>query len=308
MTTTTFPSINPTHRRADIAVHMFGLAMVFGAGGLLISNAVQRLDGPLVWAVALYILCALASNLASCAYHFGPWHDKRVLLRRIDHAAIYPSITGTFTPFFVVADTNWTLMLLWLCWALTLVAIWNKITNPQVKSRWSTASYLALGALGLCAFARYGGCADCCAVVHLIGRVELCYRHRVLCPQDDAVPIRNLARVGEPRWDRDVCWYLAGLVPKLRIHRSFCHDRMVEDSVHEMNRPATPSSEQIHDAPTGLTNTKLPTKSTCPCASETCVSVGNVISIAANGPSSHPFCAEAKVRFRFCSGSAGLFE
>jgi hemolysin III len=156
MTTTTFPSINPTHRRADIAVHMFGLAMVFGAGGLLISNAIQRLDGPLVWAVALYILCALASNLASCAYHFGPWHDKRVLLRRIDHAAIYPSITGTFTPFFVVADTNWTLMLLWLCWALTLVAIWNKITNPQVKSRWSTASYLALGALGLCALPDMG--------------------------------------------------------------------------------------------------------------------------------------------------------
>ena len=31
------------------------------------------------------------------------------------------------------------------------MAIWNKITNENVKSRWSTASYLGLGAIGLCA-------------------------------------------------------------------------------------------------------------------------------------------------------------
>jgi hemolysin III len=41
--------------------------------------------------------------------------------------------------------------LLWLCWGLTAIAVWNKITNPTVKSRWSTASYLGLGALGLSA-------------------------------------------------------------------------------------------------------------------------------------------------------------
>jgi hemolysin III len=173
MTTATYPSVNPTHRRADIGVHIFGLAMILGAGGLLISTAIQRLDGPLVWAVGIYILCALASNLASWFYHFSPWHDKRVLLRRIDHAAIYPSITGTFTPFFVVANTNWTLTLLCLCWALTLVAIWNKITNPQVKSRWSTASYLALGALGLCALPDMGNVPIVVLWCILLG--ALCY-------------------------------------------------------------------------------------------------------------------------------------
>jgi hemolysin III len=34
---------------------------------------------------------------------------------------------------------------------LTAVAVWNKITNETIKSKWSTASYLALGALGLSA-------------------------------------------------------------------------------------------------------------------------------------------------------------
>jgi hemolysin III len=105
----------------------------------------------MVAAVCVYALAALASNLASIAYHFSPWHDRRILLRRIDHAAIYPSIAGTFTPFFVIANTTWTLFLLVFCWALTLLAMWNKITNPTIKSRWSTASYLGLGAIGLSA-------------------------------------------------------------------------------------------------------------------------------------------------------------
>jgi hemolysin III len=49
----------------------------------------------------------------------------------------------------VQADTTRTLTILAICWILAIVAIWNKITNPQIKSRWSTASYLALGAIGL---------------------------------------------------------------------------------------------------------------------------------------------------------------
>ena len=121
------------------------------AGSALIGTAAARLDSAQVIAVVIYAAAALASNLASWAYHFLPWHSRRVLLRRIDHAAIYPSISGTFTPFFVQADTTWTLVLLWLCWGLTALAIVNKITNKTVKSRWSTASYLGLGAIGLSA-------------------------------------------------------------------------------------------------------------------------------------------------------------
>lgn len=151
MNATTHPSPVLSHRRADMAVHIVGLILILVAGGLLISKASHGLENSLIFAVVLYVLCALASNLASCTYHFAPWHDRRKLLRRIDHAAIYLSITGTFTPFFVLAGTSWTLTLLWVCWGLTILAIWNKITNETVKSPWSTASYLVLGAIGLSA-------------------------------------------------------------------------------------------------------------------------------------------------------------
>ena len=149
MITPTYPSPTPANRKADMLVHIVGLLMILAAGFALIFNALGHLSTPLTGAAIVYVICALASNLASCAYHFSPWHSQRKLLRRIDHAAIYLSISGSFTPFFVLANTGWTLSLLWICWGLTALAIWKKITDEQVKSKWSTASYLALGAIGL---------------------------------------------------------------------------------------------------------------------------------------------------------------
>lgn len=153
----TYPSPALSHRRADMAVHVVGLALILIAGAALIVKAVGTLPPLHILAAVIYVLCALTSNLASCAYHFSRWHDRRLMLRRIDHAAIYPVIAGTFTPFFVQAGTPWTLSLLVLCWGLTALAIWAKITNEAVKSRWSTASYLGLGALGLCALPDLSG-------------------------------------------------------------------------------------------------------------------------------------------------------
>lgn len=157
MTTVTFPSIHVAHRRADLTVHIFGLLLILIAGSALIFHAAFTLGAGLIAALVVYVLCALGSNLASFAYHFTAWHGHRTLLRRIDHAAIYPSISGTFTPFFVQANTPWTLGLLVVSWLLTAVAIWHKITNEKVKTRWSTASYLGLGAVGMAALPHLTG-------------------------------------------------------------------------------------------------------------------------------------------------------
>ena len=149
MSVVTFPSQPVSYRFADFVVHMIGLCLILVAGGALIQKTMAELDTAVVCAVIVYVLAALASNLASCAYHFSRKHTLRPMLRRIDHAAIYPSIAGTFTPFFVQAGTTWTLTLLAVCWTVTALAMWKKITAVQVKSRWSTASYFGLGAIGL---------------------------------------------------------------------------------------------------------------------------------------------------------------
>ncbi|MEN0088447.1 MAG: hemolysin III family protein [Pseudomonadota bacterium] len=151
MAAVNYPSPDIHHRHADLMVHIVGLAFIVISGGFLINRAVGSLDGAETFAVLVYVLSALASNLASYAYHFSQQHNARQQLRRRDHAAIYLSITGTFTPFFVQASTTWTLSLLVICWGLTALAIWQKITAKTVKSKLSTASYLGLGAIGLCA-------------------------------------------------------------------------------------------------------------------------------------------------------------
>lgn len=156
MTEPNYPTENLRERRADQAVHLLGLVLALGAGGTLLANAALYVEPALVGAVTVYVMFSLASNISSATYHFSPRHDKRVLLRRIDHAAIYPVIAGTFTPFFVQAGTTWTLTLLWLCWGLTALAIWHKITGTAVQARWSTASYLGLGALGMSALPDLG--------------------------------------------------------------------------------------------------------------------------------------------------------
>ena len=191
MTKPTYPSANPTHRRADLAVHMMGLLLVLGAGGVLIAKSTGVVGPALLIAVMVYVLFALLSNLASCAYHFSPWHDRRVLLRRIDHAAIYPVISGTFTPFFVQSGTTWTYFLLVLCWVLTAIAMWHKITGDAVQARWSTASYLGLGAIGLSALPDLGNvplmtlwCIIAGAVCYVIGtsfyvRRSMPYRYSI---------------------------------------------------------------------------------------------------------------------------------
>lgn len=129
-----------------MAVHAAGITVIVVCATYLISAR----PAP-IWPVAVYICCSLASNLSSQAYHFAPWHAARPLLRRIDHAAIYISITGTFTPLLIAADTaraSWVLGLTWLCAA---VGIWLKLVSSEVKSRWSTASYLLLGLLSFAA-------------------------------------------------------------------------------------------------------------------------------------------------------------
>lgn len=50
-------------------MHGIALALILTAGGFLISKSISGLEPKLVLAVVIYLLCSLASNLASAAYH-----------------------------------------------------------------------------------------------------------------------------------------------------------------------------------------------------------------------------------------------
>src|SRR3990172_5184551 len=90
---------------------------------------------------------------ASATYHMVVVKDKALeIFRKIDHAAIYFLIAGTYTPFCVNAFTGfWKWGMLIIIWSLALIGIGVKVFIIRVP-RWLNAGiYLAMGWLCIAA-------------------------------------------------------------------------------------------------------------------------------------------------------------
>jgi hemolysin III len=84
---------------------------------------------------------------ASATYHMVRAKDKALeIFRKIDHAAIYFLIAGTYTPFCINAFTGfWKWGMLIIIWSLALIGIGIKVFIIRVP-RWLNAGiYLAMG-------------------------------------------------------------------------------------------------------------------------------------------------------------------
>ena len=145
----TYPTSHPTERRADFIVHAIGLLLILLASAVLVIEAATDHRPAVIAAIGVYVIGVLFSHVISMFYHLSAFHHRRLLLRRVDHAAIYLTIAGTFTPMFVLAGTEYSLFLLTILWALAFPAMLYKIFGKNLDSRWSLASYLGLGWMGL---------------------------------------------------------------------------------------------------------------------------------------------------------------
>ena len=67
-------------------------------------------------------------------------------MRRLDHAAIFLMIAGTYTPFALMKmDTAWGLWLLGVVWTMAAIGIAIKLFAPRYLEGLSTALYLVQG-------------------------------------------------------------------------------------------------------------------------------------------------------------------
>jgi hemolysin III len=68
------------------------------------------------------------------------------ILRRLDHAAIFLMIAGTYTPFILIKmNTSWGLGLLAVVWSMAAIGIAIKLFAPRFLDGLSTALYLVQG-------------------------------------------------------------------------------------------------------------------------------------------------------------------
>lgn len=132
---------------ADGAVHVTGLLFAICATVLLTFQAAEGSAG--VTATALYCGCMIVAFAASAVYHLSPVDRYRPLLNRIDHAAIYLKIAGTYTPLVAVLGTGFAYAVLGLVWILAMLGAVAKLWFWRTDARGSLALYLGMGWLSV---------------------------------------------------------------------------------------------------------------------------------------------------------------
>jgi hemolysin III len=135
----------PIERSADRWVHVVGLAggALGGVTLLGLSLGFGRLGQAA--AVGVYATCLVLMFLASAAYNLASAR-RRPLLRRLDHAAIFLMIAGSYTPFTTQRLTGaWAWGMTLSVWVLALGAAAGKLFAPGLGKRVWILLYLALG-------------------------------------------------------------------------------------------------------------------------------------------------------------------
>ena len=88
-----------------------GLGLAIWQGGLVMASA-----------VAVYAVCVITMIGCSMAYNLAENSNRKSLLRRFDHAAIFLMIAGTYTPFTTIRfDGGWAIGMTTLIWSLALI-------------------------------------------------------------------------------------------------------------------------------------------------------------------------------------------
>ena len=144
-----YPDYTRGERIADGAVHAVGIFFAIIATVVLIGGTMGNANLWTVIAISIYGAALIGSFVASACYHFTPWDHQRAVLRRIDHAAIYFKIAGTYTPLVVMIGSAFAFGILGIVWALATVGAIAKLFFWARPSRWGLGLYLGLGWLSV---------------------------------------------------------------------------------------------------------------------------------------------------------------
>lgn len=135
---------------ADHAVHVVGMVCgVLAAAAMLVWAACQL---PPMTAVALAIYCVSLVAMLCCsgAYHMLHAPAWKPMLRRLDHAAIFIKIAGTYTPFALIKLGGLTGITLFAgVWIVALFGAAAKLLLAAQWDRLAIGVYLALGWSGV---------------------------------------------------------------------------------------------------------------------------------------------------------------
>jgi hemolysin III len=138
---------------ADGIVHGIGLAFAIALGTVLIVFAAIGYARPELPAIILYFVTLVTVLVASLAFNLAPMSTFKKVMARIDQAAIFLFIAGTYTPLLALMSQNTMAQgLMVLVWSAALIGMALKLIVPQRFGRLAIVLYLAIGWSGVLVF------------------------------------------------------------------------------------------------------------------------------------------------------------
>ncbi|HMK42488.1 MAG TPA: hemolysin III family protein [Methyloceanibacter sp.] len=142
-----FPNYSVRERVADGCIHAVGIAASLVALAVLLVIGVKSQMTLWVASLAIYGLALVAMFSCSAGYNLIMHPPKlKEVFRRLDHAAIFLMIAGTYTPFVLIKMNNaWGLGLLAVVWTIAAIGILIKLVVPRFLEGVTVGLYLVQG-------------------------------------------------------------------------------------------------------------------------------------------------------------------
>jgi hemolysin III len=131
--------------RVDAVIHIAGILFAINASVWLLAHISGA--GSLIASVSIYCVGLLAMIGMSAAYNLTPsHHPSKLVLRRLDHAAIFIMIAATYTPFAVnrLGYPVGTAILATI-WAGATFGVAMKLVFPRRFEMLAIALYIGMG-------------------------------------------------------------------------------------------------------------------------------------------------------------------
>jgi hemolysin III len=182
---------NRFEHTADLAVHLVGLTAAILGGGVLFYWAMARGGASVALATALYALCILVMLACSAVYNLTRPSRARRILRRLDEAAIFLMIAGSYTPFLVhIYEPPLSTLSISAVWALALAGAAGKLLLPRLSDIFWCLVYVGFGWLSVAIVGPFATRMPMSVVV-LLAAGGLVYTAGVLVYLSHALPFRR---------------------------------------------------------------------------------------------------------------------
>jgi Haemolysin-III related len=120
-------------------VHLVGVILGLAACAILAIVVWGNEDAAVLLSLAVYGAGLLAMLGCSALYNLAGDRPRKALWRRLDHAAIFVMIAGTYTPFAVVAiGGTWGTGLLVFVWTVAAAGVVLKLLMQILEPIWAT--------------------------------------------------------------------------------------------------------------------------------------------------------------------------